>query len=126
LILKSNLNTSLVLSHINKLTHYITFLETIDNEFNDWKIVVMYYTLYHGFLALVENKSFTSKNHNATIIFILKYYIDFDDNKLQLLDDLQISKKNAEFYTQLKFDRTTASYSTNTNFSDIKSKNFDS
>ena len=76
--------------------------------------------MYHSFLALVENKGYSSKNHIATVIFILKHYVDFDVSELELLEKLEISKTDAEFYTQLKDDRTNASYSTSYSFDDEK------
>lgn len=72
--------------------------------------------MYHSFLALVENKGYSSKNHNATIVFVLKNYIDFDTEELKLFDHLKISGDDAKFYANLKEKRTKASYSTNIDF----------
>ncbi|MDA3780566.1 MAG: HEPN domain-containing protein [Bacteroidales bacterium] len=120
LILKSKDSNLLKKAHIEKAIHNLNFAEKIMefNDYNDWRVVTLYYTLYHSFLALVENKGYSSKNHIATVVFVLKHYIEFDQQELELFNNLKISEEDAIFYSKLKSDRNKASYSTNTNFED--------
>ena len=110
-------NPELVQSHLKKARHNLEFykLNKQYNKFNDWLIVALYYTLYHSALALITNKNYTSKNHYATILILIKEYrITKDEAKL--LNELCINKEDAELYTQLKDDRHDASYATTTKF----------
>jgi len=124
LLLKSVDSSNLKNAHLKKAEHNLEFIQNINNKekFNDWVIVSLYYSLYHSFLALIENKGYSSKNHNATIVFILKNYLNILDDDLSLLDNLKVSEEDAIFYTNLKEKRNQASYSTNIN---IKLVNID-
>ncbi len=111
-------NTELVNSHITKARHNLEFfkLNKEYHRFNDWLIVVLYYSLYHSALALITNKNYSSKNHYATILLLIKeYHITKDE--VELLNELSINKEDAELYTNLKEDRHDASYATNIKFS---------
>lgn len=115
-LIKSDNSNQLKFGHIEKANHNLDFFQTIkDDSFDDWKIVVLYYCLYHSFLALVENKGYSSKNHNATIVFILKNYIQINKEDIQVFERLNISHEDAIFYTTLKDKRNQASYSIKTN-----------
>ncbi len=118
LIIKSKDHNLLKKTHIEKAKHNLGFAEKILNfeDYNDWIIISLYYTLYHSFLALVQKKGYSSKNHNATLTFILKHYIEFEKAELELFVNLKISEEDAIFYSRLKEYRTKASYSTNINF----------
>ena len=65
-------NRNLILAHIRKSEHNLKFSDSTSKEFIDWKIVGLYYALYHCALSLVINKNFISKNHTATLIFLIK------------------------------------------------------
>ncbi len=110
-------NKELVHSHIKKARHNIEFykLNKEHNKFNDWLIVTLYYALYHSSLALITNKNYSSKNHYATILILIKEYAITKD-EAELLNELSISKEDAELYTSLKDDRHSASYATSTKF----------
>ena len=95
----------------------------LTEEFSDWKIISLYYALYHGFLALVSYKGFVSKNHTATIIFIIKHYSDFNKDELSFLEELQIKEEDAKFYAQLKEQRHNANYSTSLSYDTDKINN---
>lgn len=107
----------LVVAHLDKVKHNLSFVESLSKEFNDWKIIGFYYALYHASLALLANKGFVSKNHTATLLFLIKYY-SFDSKEIELIEELAITKDDAEFYSNLKQDRHDASYSTSILFSD--------
>lgn len=116
ILLKSINSDQLKYGHLEKANHNLEFFKSIeDNNFDDWKIVTLYYCLYHSFLALVENKGHSSKNHNATIVFILKHYIEINKEDIEVLENLNISQEDAMFYTTLKEKRNEASYSIKTN-----------
>ena len=110
---KINENKSLIIAHIEKAKHNMAFFDINENksQFNDWLIVTLYYALYHSALALVVNKNYISKNHSATILFLMKHYV-ISREEIRLIEDLSIGKEDAELYTELKNDRHNASYST--------------
>ncbi len=110
-------NKELVQSHLKKARHNLEFykLNKQYNKFNDWLIVTLYYALYHSALALITNKNYSSKNHYATILILIKEYAITKD-EANLLNDLSISKEDAELYTSLKDDRHDASYATDVKF----------
>ena len=112
-------NKDLVKSHIEKARHNLEFynLNKTQIKFKDWLIVVLYYSLYHCALALILNKKYSSKNHYATILLLIKEY-NISKDEAKLINDLSISKEDAELYTSLKLDRHNASYSTDVLFSE--------
>jgi uncharacterized protein (UPF0332 family) len=110
-------NKELVQSHLEKAKHNLKFfkLNKEQHKFNDWLIVTLYYTLYHCALALIINKQYTSKNHYATILILIKEYAITKD-EARLISELSISKEDAELYSNLKGDRHNASYTTKSKF----------
>ena len=117
-IKKISHNPELVKSHLKKARHNLEFykLNKEHTKFDDWLIVTLYYSLYHSALALIANKNYSSKNHYATIIILIKEYaITIDEARL--LNELSINKEDAELYTNLKDDRHDASYATTIRFS---------
>ena len=117
-IMKISNNPELVNSHLKKARHNLEFfrLNKEHHKFNDWLIVTLYYSLYHSALALITNRNYSSKNHYATILILIKEY-SITKGEARLLDELSISKEDAELYTNLKEDRHDASYATNIRFS---------
>lgn len=110
-------NKELVISHLKKARHNMEFykLNKRYDDFRDWLIVALYYALYHSALALVTNRNFSSKNHYATILLLIKEYAISKEEAI-LLNELSINKEDAELYTNLKQDRHDASYQTHTKF----------
>ena len=119
-------NKELVDSHIKKARHNLEFyrLNKEHHKFNDWLIVTLYYALYHSALALITNKSYSSKNHYATILLLIKEY-PLTKDEVKLLNELSINKDDAELYTQLKDDRHDASYTTNIKFNQKTIDNYE-
>jgi len=117
IIKKINNNPELVKSHLKKARHNLEFykLNKEHHKFNDWLIVTLYYSLYHSALALITNKNYSSKNHYATILILIKEY-SITKDEARLLNELSINKEDAELYTNLKADRHYASYTTNIKF----------
>ena len=114
-------NKELVEAHIKKARHNIAFYTINKNNtnFNDWLIVILYYSLYHCALALITKKQYSSKNHYATILLLIKEYA-ISKEEAQLIKELSINKEDAKLYTNLKEDRHNASYHTNTLFNKEK------
>ena len=110
-------NKELVNSHLKKARHNLKFykLNKSYDTYHDWLIVTLYYALYHSALALITNKNYSSKNHHATILLLIKEY-SITKDEANLLNELSISKEDAELYTNLKEDRQDASYATNIKF----------
>ena len=73
LIVNIGENRDLIYAHMQKSKHNMLFYEknTGDHQFNDWLIVVMYYALYHAALALITKKGYSSKNHTASLVFLI-------------------------------------------------------
>jgi uncharacterized protein (UPF0332 family) len=112
-----NDNPELVSSHLKKARHNLEFykLNKSNTKFNDWLIVTLYYALYHSALALITNKRYSSKNHYATILILIKEY-PITKDEANLIDEMSINKEDAELYTNLKDDRHDASYKTSIKF----------
>lgn len=104
----------LVLAHIEKAKHNLRVSDLLlsNNDYSDWVVISLYYALYHSCLALVANKGYYSKNHTATLLFILKNYSSISHEEIEMIDETSFTKSDAEFYTSLKQDRHDASYST--------------
>ena len=125
-ILKRNLireetTKSLTEAHIEKTKHNLRTADLLIyyKEFNDWAVISLYYALYHSCLALLAKKGYSSKNHTATLLFILENYSEISKEELEMIDNVSITKSEAEFYTSLKQKRQDASYSTNSIFTEI-------
>src|SRR3989344_7488902 len=90
---KTSNNPELVKSHLKKARHNLEFyqLNKKYHQFNDWLIVTLYYSLYHSALALITNKNYSSKNHYATILILIKEYAITKD-EARLLNELSINK----------------------------------
>ena len=106
-------NTELVKSHLKKARHNFEFfrLNKTQEKFNDWLLVVLYYSLYHCALALITNKGYNSKNHYATILVLIKEY-PISKEEAKLIEKLSITKDDAQLYTDLKKERHDANYTT--------------
>jgi uncharacterized protein (UPF0332 family) len=87
-----------------------------EDRFIDWAVVGLYYALYHASLALLANKGYSSKDHNATICFIIRSYSEFSAEDIKIYSDLALTREEINFYTTLKSNRQNANYSTSTQF----------
>ena len=125
-IKKIDSNPELVGSHLKKARHNLEFykLNKEHHKFNDWLIVTLYYSLYHSALALITNRNYSSKNHYATILILIKEY-SITKSEAKLLNELSISKEDAELYTNLKDDRHDASYATDIKFNQETIKEYE-
>jgi uncharacterized protein (UPF0332 family) len=44
------------------------------DTFYDWVISIYYYAIYHAALALMSKEGYTSKNHSATLCFLIYHH----------------------------------------------------
>lgn len=79
--------------YISKTNHNLNFanwifdkhsnelLKDFPNErFYDWLITIYYYAMYHSALALISKKGFASKNHSATLCFLIYHYFHLQNS----------------------------------------------
>jgi len=84
-ILKRSSNESKL--HLRRTDHNLTFANWIiekhkdeipevfgEDKFYDWVISIYYYAIYHAALALMSKEGFTSKNHSATLAFLIYHH----------------------------------------------------
>ena len=84
-ILKKTLDESKL--HLRRTDHNLTFANWIiekhkdeipevfgGDHFYDWVISIYYYAIYHAALALISKEGFTSKNHSATLCFLIYHH----------------------------------------------------
>src|SRR3989344_5096620 len=106
----------LVLGHINKADHNLKFVKsTIElKEFNDWAIVSAYYSIYHASLALCALKGYSTKDHLATLLILIKEFYKKELNKeeIEMISKTTIEKEEVLYYIEAKTERKKASYST--------------
>lgn len=73
--------------HIKRTDHNLTFANWIiekhkdeipkvfgEEIFYDWAINIYYYAIYHAALALMSKEGLTSKNHSATLAFLIYHH----------------------------------------------------
>jgi uncharacterized protein (UPF0332 family) len=84
-ILKKSKDDSML--HLDRSDHNLKFANWIyekheeeipgffgDERFYDWVITIYYYAIYHSALALVSKEGYKSKNHSATICFLIYHH----------------------------------------------------
>jgi uncharacterized protein (UPF0332 family) len=116
----TNVNSiSEIQGHLLKVEHNLNFINYLKkSDFSDWAITGCYYAAYHAALALNLTKGYSSKNHLATLLLLIK---EFYNDKLNKQDIENFSNildyDDILFYVQSKNKREDASYSTKINFS---------
>lgn len=106
----------LVQGHLDKADHNLKFVKsTLElKEFNDWAIVSAYYAIYHASLALCALKGYSTKDHFATLLIIIKefYKEDLSEEEIMTIGRISLEKEEVLYYIEAKTKRSTASYST--------------
>lgn len=106
----------LVQGHIEKADHNLKFVKsTLElKEFNDWAIVSAYYSIYHASLALCALKGYSTKDHLATLLILIKEFYQKELNKeeIEIVGKTTIEKEEVLYYVEAKSKRNKASYST--------------
>jgi uncharacterized protein (UPF0332 family) len=109
-----------IVGHLRKAEHNLLFSDSVDNRFIDWKLVGIYYTLYHLAIALLLQKGYRSSDHDATLCLLIReYYRDLEPADFSLLNESYLDKEDMLFYARSREERRKASYSSRLLF-DIK------
>ena len=114
ILIKQEFEEAEMKGHIEKAEHNSTFIQdTLKQNYTDWAIVGCYYANYHIALALLLKKGFTSKNHDATLCILIKYYYQngLSREDIELINKTYLDNNDILFYVQTKQEREKASYS---------------
>ena len=102
--------------HLDKADHNLRFVKATLSlgEFNDWAIVSTYYSIYHASLALCALKGYSTKDHLATLLILIKEFYETKLNKeeIEMVNKTTLEKEQVLYYIEAKNKRTKASYST--------------
>tara|TARA_Y100000310_G_C20642986_1_gene794990 strand:- start:868 stop:1410 length:543 start_codon:yes stop_codon:yes gene_type:complete len=87
--------------YLRKTDHNLTFANWIiekhkeeipqifdGDTFYDWVVNIYYYAIYHAALALMSKEGFTSKNHSATLCFLI--YHHYHLQKALIQEDVEL------------------------------------
>ncbi len=104
--------------HIQKSDHNLLFVKDNSTKYSDWALVGCYYASYHAALALLLQKGVSSKNHDATLCLLIKYYYqkDLTQEDFELLNFVYLDNQDILFYIESKQEREKASYSSQIEF----------
>lgn len=90
-----------------------------EERFYDWVINAYYYAIYHAALALISEKGYFSKSHNATLCAVIWFYYhqqrSLEKQDIKLISEC-IDKKDVEIIANTKSLRERASYAVSTSF----------
>lgn len=110
----------LIRGHLEKADHNLKFVQkTLDlQEFNDWAIVSTYYVIYHASLALCALRGYSTKDHLATLLILIRefYQKELTKEEIEIVNASAMEKEHLLYYVEAKKERTKASYSTQTLF----------
>ncbi|MBI5872351.1 DNA-binding protein [archaeon] len=117
----------LVQGHIDKADHNLKFVKTTLElgEFNDWAIVSAYYSIYHASLALCALRGYSTKDHLATLLILIKefYKKQLNREEIEMVSKTTIQKEEVLYYVKAKIQRSKASYSTKILFDEKETEN---
>ena len=117
----------LIQGHIDKADHNLKFVKsTLElKEFNDWAIVSAYYSIYHASLALCALKGYSTKDHLATLLILIKNFYQKELNKeeIEMVNKTTIEKEEVLYYIEAKTERKKAIYSTKILFDKEETEN---
>ena len=114
LLFKQEVDKEEIKGHLLKAEHNLRFVSTIAKEkFFDWALTGCYYSCYHAALALIQSKGYTSKNHLATLLILIKefYKKELTKEDLEILSNF-LDYEDVLFYVETKNKREDATYST--------------
>jgi len=119
-IKKETETKEIIAGHLEKADHNLRFVQTTLSleEFNDWAIVSAYYSIYHASLALCALKGYSTKDHNATLLILIKEFYNngLSKEEIETVGKTSIEKEDVLYYIQAKAKRNEASYSTKSLF----------
>ena len=113
-IIKKETSKGEIKGHFLKAKHNLNFIkDAIRLDYPDWAITGCYYACYHGALALILNKGYSSKSHLATLCILIKefYRKELTKEDIELISTF-LEYKDILFYIESKNKREYASYST--------------
>ncbi len=117
----------LVQGHMDKADHNLKFVKsTLElKEFNDWAIVSAYYSIYHASLALCALKGYSTKDHLATLLILIRdfYQRELNKEEIEMVSKTTIEKEEVLYYIEAKTQRSKASYSTKILFDEKEAEN---
>lgn len=90
-----------------------------EETFYDWVINIFYYAVYHSALALISKEGFESKNHSATLCFLIYSHFHLSKNITQKeihLISSSLEKEDIESFGYSKEIRERASYNVHESF----------
>lgn len=117
-IKRQNLDENEVKGHIMKSEHNLKFVtDNIKLKYYDWAISGCYYASYHSALALILTKNYSSKNHLATLLILIKEFYKKGLSK-QEIEDLakMLDYQDILYYVESKDKREKATYTTRTTY----------
>ena len=83
------------------------------DTFYDWIIDIYYYAIYHSALALMSKEKYSSKNHAATLCFLIYFHYHqkkiFDKEEVEFMAG-SLNKEDIEIVGMSKELREKASY----------------
>src|SRR3989344_7821313 len=113
---------ALIKGHLEKADHNLKFVaNTLDlKSFNDWAIVSAYYAIYHASLALCVSKGYSTKDHLATLLILIKefYRRELSKEEIEMVSRTTLEKEEVLYYVEAKNQRSKASYSTDILFNE--------
>lgn len=117
----------LIQGHVDKADHNLKFVNsTLElKEFNDWAIVSAYYSIYHASLALCALRGYSTKDHLATLLILIRefYQKELSKEEIETAGRTAIEKEEILYYIEAKTERKKASYSTQMIFNKNEAEN---
>ncbi len=111
-------NKEEIKGHLLKSEHNLKFVkDNMNLNYLDWAITGCYYASYHSAIALILTKDYSSKNHLATLLIIIKEFYNkgLDREDIQTLSNF-LDYQDILFYVESKNKREDATYSTKTKY----------
>ncbi len=117
-IKRQDLDEDEIRGHIMKSEHNLKFVtDNIKLKYFDWAITGCYYASYHSALALILTKNYSSKNHLATLLILIKEFYKKGLNKQEIEDLVKLlDYQDILFYVESKDKREKATYTTRTTY----------
>ncbi|MDI6737073.1 MAG: HEPN domain-containing protein [Nanoarchaeota archaeon] len=114
-LFKVDSDDSEIKGHMEKAEHNLRFVSVaLKMGYTDWAVTGCYYAIYQAALALILNKGFFSKSHDATLCILIRHYYKGSLGKqdIELFNKAYLDNQNIISYVESKTEREKASYST--------------
>lgn len=119
IIIKLKKDENEIKGHVEKAEHNLNFIkDNLKLGYNDWCITGCYYAVYQAALALIQDKGYYSKNHDATLCVLIKeYFKELKPEEIELINKFYLEYQDLLIYVQSKNKRDDASYSSSYKYS---------